>query len=62
MNQNLKAFIQENVTNFDEYKSTATHWIALYLNGENAIYFVSFKVEQIPKEMKIHRKFLGIYS
>ena len=24
-----------NVLNLDEYKSIATHWIALYVNGNN---------------------------
>ena len=30
-----------------------THWITLYVNGNNTIYFVSFGVEHIPKEIKI---------
>ena len=44
------------VINFDEYKSVGTHWIALYVNGDHAIYFNSFGVEHIPKENK---KFVG---
>ena len=50
------------VTNLDEFKSIRTHWIALYVNGNNkrayydAIYFHSFGVEHIPKEIK---KFIG---
>ena len=44
------------VINLDEYKSTGTHWIALYVNGSNVICFDSFGVEHIPKEIKI---FLG---
>ena len=28
------------------------HWIALYMNGNNIIYFDSFGVEHIPKEIK----------
>ena len=28
--------------NLDEYKSIGTHWIALYVNGNNVIYFDSF--------------------
>ena len=41
--------------NLDEYKSIGTHWIALYVNGRSAscvaIYFDSFGVEHIPKEI-----------
>ena len=44
------------VINFDENKSIETHWIALYLNGDNVTYFDSFGVEHIPKEIK---KFMG---
>ena len=40
--------------NLDEYKSIGTHWIALYVNGNNVKYFDSFGVEHISKEiMKI---------
>ena len=41
--------------NLDEYKSTGTHWIALYVNGNNrsasydVTYFGSFGVEYIPQ-------------
>ena len=38
--------------NLDEYKSIETHWIVLYVNGNNMIYFNSFGVEHIPKEIK----------
>ena len=44
------------VINLDEYKSIGTHWIALYMNAENLIYFDSFGVEYSPKETK---KFIG---
>ena len=48
--------------NLDEVKSIGTHWIALYVNGNNrgasynAILFDSFVVEHILKETK---KFIG---
>ena len=42
----------EYLINLDEYKSIGPHWIALYLNGNNATYFDSFIVKHIPKEIK----------
>ena len=39
------------VINLDEYKLTGTHWIALYVNGNNATYFDSVGVEHIQKEI-----------
>ena len=44
------------VINFHEYKSIGTHWIALYVNDNNATYFNSFGAEHILKEIK---KFIG---
>ena len=32
-------------------ESLGTHWIALYVNGNNMTYFDSFWVEHIPKEI-----------
>ena len=32
---------EAHVTNLDEFKSIRTHWIALYVNGENVIYLDS---------------------
>ena len=32
------------VINLGEYKSIATHWIALYVNANNIVYFDSFGV------------------
>ena len=29
-----------------------THWKTLYVNGDNVIYFDSFGVEYIPKQIK----------
>ena len=40
------------VINLDEYESVVTHWIALYMNVNNIIYFDSFLVEHILKEIK----------
>ena len=37
--------------NLDEFKSIEAHWIAFYVNGNNVIYFDSFGVEHIPKEI-----------
>ena len=44
------------VINLDKHKSMRTHWIALYVNGNNVIYFDNFGVEHILKELK---KFIG---
>ena len=44
------------VINLDDYKSIGTHWIALYANLNNIIYFDSFGVKHIPKGIK---KFIG---
>ena len=41
------------VINLDEYFDTGTHWVALYVqNNNNVIYFDSFGVEHIRKEIK----------
>ena len=40
------------VTNLEEFKLIGNHWIALYVNGNNIIYFDSSEVEHIPKEIK----------
>ena len=44
------------VTNYDEYEDVGTHWIALYVSNNEIIYFDSFGVEYIPKEVKIFIK------
>ena len=40
------------VINLNELKSIGTHWIDLYLDGNNIIHFDGFGVEHIPKEIK----------
>ena len=40
------------VVNLDEYEDTGTHWIAFYVKNNEVIYFDSFGVEHIPKEIK----------
>ena len=47
---------EAHVMNLNEFKSIGTHWIAFYVNVRNIIYFDSFVVEHIPKEIK---KFIG---
>ena len=44
------------VINLDEYHDIGTHWVALYINNKIIIYFDSFGVEHIPKEII---KFIG---
>ena len=38
--------------NLDDHYDIGTHWIALYVNFKTVIYFASFGVEDIPKEIK----------
>ena len=40
------------VINLDEYSDIGAHWIALYVNNKTVIYFDSFGVEHIPKDIK----------
>ena len=51
------------VINLNEYKSIETHCRALYVNGDNVIYFNGFGVEHISKEIKkfIGKKYHNIY-
>ena len=44
------------VINLDEHKDTGTHWIALFCNRNEIVYFDSFGVEHIPEEIK---EFIG---
>ena len=67
MNLDLMEFIREiiyqiklkkraYVINLDEYENTGTHWISLFVKANKVIYFDSFGVEHIPKEIN---KFIG---
>ena len=38
------------VINLDEYADVGTHWIALFCNRNEIVYFDSFGVEHVPKE------------
>ena len=38
--------------NFLEFKLVGTHCIAVYMNGDNIIYFDCFAVEHIPKKIE----------
>ena len=40
------------ITNLDEYGDVGTHWIALFCNKNEIVYFDSFGVEHIPEEIK----------
>ena len=44
------------VINLDEYADVGTHWIALFCNRREIVYFHSFGVEQVPKVIK---EFIG---
>ena len=44
------------VINLDEYVDIGTHWIALYAKNNEVIYFASFGVEHVPKEIKLDLK------
>ena len=40
------------VINLDEYADVGTHWIALFCNRNEIVYFDSFGVEHVPKKIK----------
>ena len=39
------------VINLDEYENTGAHWISLFVKANKVIYFDSFGIEHIPKEI-----------
>ena len=49
------------VINLDEYADVGTHWIALYEKSNEIIYFDSFGVEHVPKEIKKLKSLKQIY-
>ena len=40
------------VINFDECSGVGTHWIALFCNRNEIVYFYSFGVEHVPEKIK----------
>ena len=40
------------VINLDEYTNVGTHWIALFCNRNEIVYFDVFGVEPVPEEIK----------
>ena len=42
--------------NLDEYENTGTHWVSLFVKPKYTVYFDSFGIEHIPKEIN---KFIG---
>ena len=40
------------IINLDDYADTGTHWIALFCNKNEIVYFDSFGVKHIPEEIK----------
>ena len=62
MNQDLMVFFQEiiylkikdraYVINLDECADVGTHWIALFFNRNEIVYFDTFGVEHVPEEIK----------
>ena len=55
---NLPKIIKHGVylINLDKYADVGTHWIAFYVKNNEVIYFDSFGVEHVPKEIK---RFIG---
>ena len=44
------------IINLDEYENTGTHWVSLFVKPKYTVYFDSFGVEHILKEIN---KFIG---
>ena len=39
------------IINLDEYADVVTHWIALFCNRNEIVYFDSFGVKHVPEEI-----------
>ena len=39
------------VINLDEYENTGTHWVSIFVKPKYTVYFDSFGIEHIPKEI-----------
>ena len=39
------------VTNLDEYENTGTHWVSSFVKPKYTVYFDSFGIEHITKEI-----------
>ena len=48
------------VMNFDKYADVGRHWVALYVEDIEVIYFDSFWVENVPKEIEKFIKYKNI--
>ena len=51
---NLPKLIKDGayVINLDKYGDVSTHWIALFCNRNEIVYFDSFGVQHVPEEIK----------
>ena len=56
-NFSLKIKVGAYVINLDEYADVSTHWIALFCNKNEIVYFNSFCVEHVSEEIK---EFIGL--
>ena len=59
MKKDLMVYFQEiiyqnqkrNVINLDHSKNTGTYWVVIFVKSNKVIYFDSFGVEYVPKEI-----------
>ena len=50
------------IVNLDDLGKPGTHWVAIFIQKKNAVYFDSFGVERLPEEIKrfLHGKNLNL--